>query len=252
MTNSRFVEFRPYSRNGEHVVAVGMTREPTLMVGMSPTTYHDTRAAILNMRTRDPSLGSEMDAYLSALAKNSRNPEGFSGELIAELLEKLEKHGLGLGGTVLDVAKDLKAHGYNPAYLPPVMIDVNGRPMHPFAVIDELLRHDVAVSGQLLSADKGKVSGAMSFDKASLAKAVVKAVDGLRRKSSEDLHMRLGENAANIFAQVTAHAGGVVSLLTQSNFGARVAFDVGLAKEASTAEVGRAALGAAAPGLGPK
>ncbi len=237
-------EFKPYTRNGEPLVAVG--------AGMPDSTYHATRKEILDMRVRDLALGRELDAYLSAEAKNHRRPEGFSDERVAKLRDNLEKLGLGLGDTTLDVARDLKAHGYSSSYRPLVMIEVGGRPMHPMVVMRDLTEHGINVSGMLVSDKAGKVSGAMSFDKGALGDAVVRKIEDFNNsdKSIEGIRRRLGHDSANIFAQVVSHSGGVASFLKHSKFAALLAVGIGVANGASAAELGQGALDAAVPGLG--
>lgn len=231
MAGPNTVEFKAYTRNGEPLVAVG--------AGMPDSTYHATRKEILDMRVRDPALGRELDAYLSAEVKNHRRPEGFSDERVAKLRDNLEKRGLGLGDTTLDVAKDLKAHGYSSSYRPLVMIEVGGRPMHPSVVADSL-KSVGGVPSEIrdfpTSQGPGKVSGRFGIDHfGNIAAEVEKGF--------------FANNGTKMILREVADQGRRIGSVGKI-MAAGVAGTLAVAGGANAAEVGVAALDAAAPGLG--
>ena len=224
MAEPKTVEFKPYKKNGENLVSVG--------TGISETSYHQSRNAILDMRERAPALGKELDAYLSAEAKNPGNMSGggFNDERISKLRTELTKRGLGLDRTTLDVAGDLKSHGYSSSHRPHVMIEVNGRPMHPSLVANSL---GASSPIDLPRSDApGKVSGSFK----------VNNFGDLAKQVEEGNKYGVSRHGGLAIAREVAHHAG--------RLGAVVGVGLSIASGAQAAEVGQEAINAVAPGLG--
>lgn len=224
MAGPNTVEFKPYVKNGENVVSVG--------TGISDSTYHQSRNGILDMRARDPALGRELDAYLSAEAKNPRAMDGFPDERIKKLREGLEKQGVGFGNTTLDVARDLKAHGYSSSYKPAVMIEVNGRPMHPSVVANAIGGSAPDARDFPRSEAPGKVGGSFKISN----------FGDLAKELEEGKKYGVSRHGGLMIAREVAHHAG--------RLGAVVGVGLALASGAQAAEVGQEVINAAAPGLG--
>ncbi|MDB5492467.1 MAG: hypothetical protein JWO78_2316 [Micavibrio sp.] len=230
------VKLEPYKRNGENLIA-------DIRNGAASITdkqYHEVRDKVMNMRAHDPATANMYDKYLTEVVKNKKE---WPTADIEKLNTSLNKSNLGLSHLTNDISKDLKAHGYSSSYRPPLVIDVNGHPMHPEVVADNLRAKGIEPAGEIpRSAAPGKISGGGLAIKAGDA---VKLADDMAVKATE----RGFSKTANLLMTEVAEHGrrfGIVGKV----IGAGVAGTMAFAGGASAAEIGKDSVNAVAPGLG--
>ena len=205
MADRKTIEMKPFLRNGEEIIA-GLWED---QVNLLASDYHRTRNGIMKMRAADPETAKLYDKFLKeCFGKSKKN---WAAEDLQKLQAALQKNGLGPSSLLNDVALDLKDHGYNPSYKPPLAISVNNRPMNPLVIERELKALGIEVSGETPRSSEGKISNdSLTFKRDDLIKGLDKLAVNFRR--AEDIERELGRDSGKIFGHIAAHAGGLHNL----------------------------------------
>jgi len=237
-------QLMPYTKNGEHLIA-GVSSGAKMVTSSE---YHGVREGIMKMRTSDPATASLYDKYLTDVVQNKKDwPAGDMQKLEAGMA----KNNVSLNNLTNEVSRDLKVNGYSASYRPAVMVDVQGRPMHPEVVADNLKGRGINPEGSIpRSVEPGKVAGGIKLgaaDAVTFSKEV--AAEGNVRgfKESEGL---FSKTLAKEVVGEAAHKAHSFGLAGKAAGAVMAGGAVALSGNASASEIGKEAINGAAPGLG--
>lgn len=231
------VKLEPYKRQGETLIA---DIRGSNGLNITSSEYHPVREKIMNMRAHDPATGRLYDNFITDVLQNKKD---WPAAKMDELQKGLGKNNMGLGPLTNDVARDLKGHNYSSSYRPSLAIEVNGRPMHPDVVVDNLKSKGIVPAGEIpRSAAPDKIIGGGLAIKAGDA---VKLADDMAVKATE----RSFSKTANMLMTEVAEHGRKFGIVGKV-IGAGVAGSLAMAGGANASEIGKESVNAVAPGLG--